>query len=177
MPRSNDSASNRGSCDRISLRRASMRRKITLNSPGIWGMSAEGAHSTNCCYFSDRRHSLSLLGHCGRAFTLHQFGSVRPLKSSEPSSFLKIISVTFFPLERTPKPVTRYSPVLGFGVLNAGRKNGSYVLLGQPANIEGLIYRNMYTPHSSCHSCHRRRRQPSYHGNTVALAHSETAYC
>jgi hypothetical protein len=34
-----DLASNRGSCDRISLRRASMRRKITLNNPGIWGMS------------------------------------------------------------------------------------------------------------------------------------------
>jgi hypothetical protein len=34
-----DLASNRGSCDRISLQRASMRRKITLNNPGIWGMS------------------------------------------------------------------------------------------------------------------------------------------
>jgi hypothetical protein len=34
-----DLASNRGSCDRISLRRTSMRRKITLNNPGIWGMS------------------------------------------------------------------------------------------------------------------------------------------
>jgi hypothetical protein len=36
-----DLALNRGSCDRISLRRASMRRKITLNNPGFWGMSAE----------------------------------------------------------------------------------------------------------------------------------------
>jgi hypothetical protein len=26
-------------CDRISLRRASMRRKIAPNNPGIWGMS------------------------------------------------------------------------------------------------------------------------------------------
>jgi len=34
-----DLASNRGSCDRISLRRASMRRKIALNNPGIWEMS------------------------------------------------------------------------------------------------------------------------------------------
>jgi O-methyltransferase len=34
-----DLASNRGSCDRISLRRASMRRKIALNNPGTWGMS------------------------------------------------------------------------------------------------------------------------------------------
>jgi hypothetical protein len=38
-----DLASNRGSGDRISLRRASMRRKITLNNPGIWGMSAKAA--------------------------------------------------------------------------------------------------------------------------------------
>ena len=37
-----DLASNRGSCDRISLQRASMRRKITLNNPGIWGMSDYG---------------------------------------------------------------------------------------------------------------------------------------
>src|ERR1700730_2343302 len=36
-----DLASNRGSCDRISLRCASMRRKITLNNPAIWGMSVK----------------------------------------------------------------------------------------------------------------------------------------
>jgi hypothetical protein len=34
-----DLASNRRSGDRFSLRRASTRRKITLNNPGIWGMS------------------------------------------------------------------------------------------------------------------------------------------
>src|ERR1700730_13898748 len=39
-----DLASNRGSCDRISLRCASMRQKITLNKPGLWGMSVEPLH-------------------------------------------------------------------------------------------------------------------------------------
>lgn len=36
-----DLATNRGGCDQILLRRASMRRKIMPNSPGIWGMSAD----------------------------------------------------------------------------------------------------------------------------------------
>src|SRR5882762_6464766 len=40
-----DLASNRGSCDRISLQRASMRRKITLNNPGIWGMSDKSSEA------------------------------------------------------------------------------------------------------------------------------------
>src|SRR6516162_3541993 len=37
-------AANEAGCGRISLRCASMRRKIALNSPGIRGMSAETAH-------------------------------------------------------------------------------------------------------------------------------------
>src|SRR5438445_7089843 len=36
-------AENEAGCARISLRCASMRRKIALNSPGIWGMSAKMA--------------------------------------------------------------------------------------------------------------------------------------
>src|SRR5207247_10640274 len=36
-------AANEAGCARISLRCASMRRKIALNSPGIWGMSAKMA--------------------------------------------------------------------------------------------------------------------------------------
>src|SRR5438477_11121110 len=34
-------AANEAGCARISLRCASMRRKIALNSPGIWGLSAK----------------------------------------------------------------------------------------------------------------------------------------
>jgi hypothetical protein len=36
-------AANKAGCARISLRCASVRRKIALNSPGIWGMSAKMA--------------------------------------------------------------------------------------------------------------------------------------
>ena len=36
-------AANEAGCARISLRCASMRRKIALNSSGIWGMSAKMA--------------------------------------------------------------------------------------------------------------------------------------
>jgi hypothetical protein len=36
-----DLASNRGGCDQILLRRASMRPKIMPNRPAIWGMSVE----------------------------------------------------------------------------------------------------------------------------------------
>src|ERR1700693_2114096 len=36
-------AANESGCARISLRCASMRRKIALNSPGIWGISAKMA--------------------------------------------------------------------------------------------------------------------------------------